>query len=202
MGFHDYLPYYKNNLKIAGPIMLSQLGGAATQLADNIMVGQLGTVELAAASFSNAVFGIGFLVSSGIAMAATPLIGRHFVCGDDENVSKYLQNSLVVAIATGIAVSAILGIAGTFFPFMGQEAEDPYLLLTTTFGRWWMVVLYIVWFGALWFHLTHGFWSAFQTIGWSNRLWEKRLKVIGYIFATIIFLGFTTVAVNAFIEAM
>lgn len=123
MGFHDYLPYYKNNLKIAGPIMLSQLGGAATQLADNIMVGQLGTVELAAASFSNAVFGIGFLVSSGIAMAATPLIGRHFVCGDDENVSKYLQNSLVVAIATGIAVSAILGIAGTFFPFMGQEAE-------------------------------------------------------------------------------
>ncbi len=86
--------------------------------------------------------------------------------------------------------------------FMGQEASDPYILLTTTFGRWWMVILYIVWFGALWFHLTHGFWSAFQTIGWSNRLWEKRLKVIGYIFATIIFLGFTTVAVNAFIQAM
>ena len=85
--------------------------------------------------------------------------------------------------------------------FMGQEAADPYTLLTTTFGRWWVVMLYIVWFGALWFHLTHGFWSAFQTIGWSNRIWEKRLKVIGYIFATIIFLGFTTVAINAYIMA-
>ena len=112
-------------------------------------------------------------------------------------------------LALGIIVLGFIALHLTHFwdemqlrEFMGQEAEDPYLLLTTTFGRWWMVVLYIVWFGALWFHLTHGFWSAFQTIGWSNRLWEKRLKVIGYIFATIIFLGFTTVAVNAFIEAM
>ncbi|MGN0188631.1 MAG: succinate dehydrogenase cytochrome b subunit, partial [Candidatus Cryptobacteroides sp.] len=78
--------------------------------------------------------------------------------------------------------------------FMGQEATDPYLLLETTFGQWWMVVLYLIWFGAIWFHLTHGFWSAFQTIGWSNQVWTKRLNVIGYIFATLIFLGFATVA--------
>jgi len=85
--------------------------------------------------------------------------------------------------------------------FMGQEATDPYLLLTTTFGHWWMVLLYIIWFGALWFHLTHGFWSAFQTLGWSNMIWVKRLNVIGYIFATIIFLGFATVAINAYLQA-
>ena len=115
------------------------------------------------------------------------------------------KNMLVL----GIIVLGLIALHLTHFwdemqlkEFMGQEATDPYLLLTTTFGHWWMVVLYIVWFAALWFHLTHGFWSAFQTIGWSNKLWEKRLKVIGYIFATIIFLGFTTVAINGFIQAM
>ncbi len=83
--------------------------------------------------------------------------------------------------------------------FMGKHPADPYYLLLETFGSWWMVVLYIVWFAALWFHLTHGFWSAFQTVGLSNSIWEKRLKWIGYFFATLIFVIFTTVAVTSYL---
>ncbi|MBO8474420.1 MAG: succinate dehydrogenase cytochrome b subunit [Bacteroidetes bacterium] len=130
---------------------------------------------------------------------------RYEVASKARTESWASKNMLVL----GIIVLGLIALHLTHFwdemqlkEFMGQEATDPYLLLTTTFGHWWMVVLYIVWFAALWFHLTHGFWSAFQTIGWSNKLWEKRLKVIGYIFATIIFLGFTTVAINGFIQAM
>ena len=85
--------------------------------------------------------------------------------------------------------------------FMGEHATDPYLLLNETFKNWWMVVLYIVWFAALGFHLTHGFWSAFQTVGMSNQIWEKRLYIIGYVFVAIIVFGFCAVAVNAFLHA-
>ena len=85
--------------------------------------------------------------------------------------------------------------------FMGEHATDPYLLLNVTFKNWWMVVLYIVWFGALGFHLTHGFWSAFQTVGWSNQIWEKRLTWIGYFFVAVLVLGFAAVAINAFAQA-
>ena len=85
--------------------------------------------------------------------------------------------------------------------FMGEHATDPYLLLNVTFQNWWMVVLYIVWFGALGFHLTHGFWSAFQTVGWSNQIWEKRLTWIGYFFVAVLVLGFAAVAINAFAQA-
>lgn len=46
-------------------------------------------------------------------------------------------------------------------------------------------LLYIVWLVALWFHLNHGIWSALQTLGWSNLIWLKRIKVIGCVFATI-----------------
>ncbi len=45
--------------------------------------------------------------------------------------------------------------------------------------------IYIVWLCALWFHLSHGVWSALQTIGWSNTIWLKRIKVIGLVFATL-----------------
>lgn len=46
-------------------------------------------------------------------------------------------------------------------------------------------VLYIVWLSALWLHLNHGIWSALQTLGWSNLIWLKRIRVIGTVFATI-----------------
>ena len=84
---------------------------------------------------------------------------------------------------------------------MGEAASNPYTLLTLTFGRWWVLAIYIIWFVAVLLHLTHGFWSMFQTIGWSGQIWMKRLKVIGAIVAVIIFLMFASVAVNAFIQA-
>ncbi len=47
-------------------------------------------------------------------------------------------------------------------------------------------LLYIIWLVALWFHLNHGIWSALQTMGWSNLIWLKRIKVIGTVFATLV----------------
>lgn len=55
--------------------------------------------------------------------------------------------------------------------------------------------LYLVWLGAIWFHLTHGVWSALQTMGFSNLIWLKRIKVISCIIATLIVLMFASVVV-------
>lgn len=63
-------------------------------------------------------------------------------------------------------------------------------------------VIYLVWFAALWFHLTHGFWSAFQTIGWENKTWYPRMRCISNIFATIIFLGFAVVVVVFYLRSL
>ena len=81
-----------------------------------------------------------------------------------------------------------------------DQLADPYGLLLETFGTWWVTVLYIIWFVALWMHL-HGFWSAFHTLGWNNNIWIGRLKVISYIVATIICLVFVAVAVVSCLKA-
>ena len=83
----------------------------------------------------------------------------------------------------------------------GGEAENPYILMENTFGRWWLLLLYIAWFTVLYLHVAHGFWSAFQTLGWNNMIWLKRLKIIGMLVAAVLWMGLTLVAVNAFCHA-
>lgn len=129
---------------------------------------------------------------------------RYEVCSNAAADSWSAKNMFVL----GIVILGIIAIHLTHFwasmqlqEFTGGEAENPYTLLTTTFGRWWCVALYIIWFVAVFFHLTHGFWSMFQTVGWCSQTWMKRLKVIGIIVAGIIFLMFTAVSLNACYQA-
>lgn len=85
--------------------------------------------------------------------------------------------------------------------FTGGEALGGPELMKKTFGSLWVYIMYLVWFVILWFHLTHGFWSAFHTIGFSNDKWIKRLKVIGYIFVTILVCIFIAVATKGYMVA-
>lgn len=55
--------------------------------------------------------------------------------------------------------------------------------------------LYLIWLCAIWFHLTHGVWSAMHTMGLSSKTWMPRIKVIGNVVATIVVLMFAAVIV-------
>ncbi len=81
-----------------------------------------------------------------------------------------------------------------FAHFVGADPNhDPYTLVTDLFRDPLYVVIYIVWFVALWFHLTHGFWSAFQSIGVNNNKWLPRLQCVAKIYATVIAVGFAII---------
>lgn len=56
-------------------------------------------------------------------------------------------------------------------------------------------ILYIVWLSVLWYHLTHGIWSSFQTMGLNNKTWLPRVKTISNVVSTIIILLFMAVPV-------
>lgn len=68
-------------------------------------------------------------------------------------------------------------------------------IMIHTFGNPVYTLLYIVWLVALWFHLSHGFWSALHTIGWNNTVWQKRLENISNVYATLLVLGFALVVI-------
>ena len=75
------------------------------------------------------------------------------------------------------------------------------LFLQEAFAQWWVLVAYIVAFVALWFHMTHGFWSMFQSCGWNGRTWLPRLKKCANWFTTIIIALFIAEAVVFFVQA-
>lgn len=75
------------------------------------------------------------------------------------------------------------------------------LFIQAAFENWWTPVIYIIGFIALWFHMNHGFWSMFQTIGWNNQTWLNRLKSIACWWTSIVVLLFVAQAILFTVQA-
>ena len=116
---------------------------------------------------------------------------RYAVTAKPKNVEWASQNMLVLGIIV------ILGLALHFVNFW-YKMQFAYIM--QTFSNPVFFVLYLVWLAALWFHLTHGFWSSMQSLGWNNKTWINRWKCISNIYSTIIVLGFALVAVVFFVK--
>lgn len=61
--------------------------------------------------------------------------------------------------------------------------------------------IYLIGFIALWFHMTHGFWSMMQSVGWNNDTWMNRIKCIGNTWATVVVLLFAAEAIVFTVQA-
>ena len=83
---------------------------------------------------------------------------------------------------------------------LGLAPTDGAALIAFTFSKWYNALIYIVWLAAIWFHLTHGVWSMFQTAGWANDTWYPRLKCLSNLVSTLICGGFALVVVFFFLK--
>lgn len=138
---------------------------------------------------------------------------RYAVTKRPKSVEWASQNMLVLGLIVGIGLVVHLchfwskmqlqELLGTENFIYGQKsATDGAFLIQYTFSQWYNVLIYTAWLAALWFHLSHGFWSMFQTVGWSGSLWQKRLQVIGIIYATLLVLGFLSVVYFYFFKSL
>lgn len=130
----EYRPYYRRNLAVAFPVMLTQLGAALVGLIDTIMVGHYATTDLAAVSFANGVFFTFMVFAMGAVMAVTPLVGHAYVQKNDERVASLLLNGLWFTLLIGGAVCAVLAWCLPMMDDMGQDPEvvmaaRPYLIM-------------------------------------------------------------------------
>jgi succinate dehydrogenase / fumarate reductase cytochrome b subunit len=74
-----------------------------------------------------------------------------------------------------------------------EDAHNGALHIGNVFSQWWVCVIYIIGVLALWFHMTHGFWSGMQSLGFNNNVWLPRLQVFSTILATITCLLFVAI---------
>ncbi len=125
-NFAKYREQYKANLKLALPVVLTQVGQILTQVADNLMVGRYGgedPLPLAAVSFGGSVFFILCIAAIGLALGMTPLVGELFVQGERKRSAALLQNGILFYTLLGVAMSAVQYAAVPLLYHLGQPVE-------------------------------------------------------------------------------
>ena len=133
---------------------------------------------------------------------------RYAVVDKPSKVEWASQNMLVLGLI--VLLGLCLHLYDFWAKMMLQELIDGDTMYAADGAHWIQtifadpihVVLYLVWLGALWFHLTHGFWSALQTIGWNGKTWFCRWKVISCIYTTALIAGFTIVVLVFFVKSV
>ncbi|MBR5150818.1 MAG: polysaccharide biosynthesis C-terminal domain-containing protein, partial [Bacteroidaceae bacterium] len=131
-----YKSNYKSLMRLAIPIIVGQLGGIVTGLADTIMVGQHSTAELAASSFVNNVLNTFIIFGTGFSFALTPLVGENLARDKKYVVSAWLKNSIAANFFLSLLLVVVLTLIYFNIGSLGQPDEllpliRPYYVVST-----------------------------------------------------------------------
>lgn len=102
MNISQYTSEFKYNWKLAAPVMLGMLGHTFVVFVDNIMVGQLGTAELAAVSLGNSFIFIAMSIGIGFSTAITPLIAEADSSNNLEQAKATYKSGLFLCTTLGL----------------------------------------------------------------------------------------------------
>jgi MATE family multidrug resistance protein len=134
MNLSAYTKEFRYNWKLAAPVMLGMLGHTFVAFIDNIMVGQLGTAELAAVSLGNSFMFIAMSIGIGFSTAITPLTAEADASKNFIQGKSVFKNGLILCLFLGTFL-----FLGVYFakpllrsPWFGQPEEvvvlaEPYL---------------------------------------------------------------------------
>ena len=115
--------YYSSILHLAVPVVIANVGQVLVQVIDNIMVGQLGELDFAAASFANMLITNVMMFGMGLAMGLTPNVGYKFVAKEYGVCSKYFQNSILQNGILGVLMVLLFIVLLPYLDIFGQPEE-------------------------------------------------------------------------------
>ena len=123
MNLSIYTKEFRYNWKLAAPVMLGMLGHTFVSFVDNIMVGQLGTAELAAVSLGNSFMFIAMSLGIGFSTAITPLIAEADSSNNFLKAKSTFKHGLFLCTVLGITLFLLLFFAKPLLYFMKQPPE-------------------------------------------------------------------------------
>ncbi|GAA4239519.1 MATE family efflux transporter [Postechiella marina] len=123
MQLKDYTKEFKYNWQLASPVMLGMLGHTFVSFVDNIMVGQLGTAQLAAVSLGNSFMFIAMSLGIGFSTAITPLIAEADTAEDFAKGKSVFKHGLFLCTVLGILLFSLILLAKPLMYLMEQPIE-------------------------------------------------------------------------------
>lgn len=119
----DYIKEFRYNWQLAAPVMLGMLGHTFVSFIDNIMVGQLGTAELAAVSLGNSFMFIAMSIGIGFSTAITPLIAEADASKNFDEAKKIYKNGVFLCTSLGIMLFLLIFFSKSLMYTMNQPEE-------------------------------------------------------------------------------
>ena len=123
MNLTTYTKEFSYNLKLSYPVIVGMLGHTFVQFIDNVMVGQLGTAELAAISLGNSFIFIAMSVGIGFSTAITPLVAEGDAAKRPEEVKAIFYHGLLWCLVLGLALFLSVYLSRNLMFTMGQPEE-------------------------------------------------------------------------------
>lgn len=117
----SYSRHFRKNIYLALPIMISQLGQVAVGVADSLMVGRLGTEELAAVALGHSIFIIFLVFGMGLSYGMTPLVAEADGKKNPREIGALLTDGFWVCLFSGLILVVIMLGLIPLFPLLGQD---------------------------------------------------------------------------------
>ena len=132
MNFSQYTKEFRYNLHLAYPVILGMLGHTLIGIVDNIMVGKLGSTELAAVSLGNSMVFIAMSLGIGFSTALTPIVGEADAEKDNDKIRSAFHHGLLLCTILGFALFGLVVLAKPIMELLHQPEEvialaKPYL---------------------------------------------------------------------------
>ena len=123
MNISQYTKEFSYNLKLAYPVILGMLGHTLIAIVDNIMVGKLGSTELAAVSLGSSFVFIGMSIGIGFSTAITPLVSEADAEKDDKKIRSVFHHGLLTCTVLGVVLFILIVLAKPIMLLMHQPKE-------------------------------------------------------------------------------
>lgn len=120
MNLSTYIKEFKYNLKLAYPIIIGMVGHTLVAFIDNVMVGKLGTSQLAAISLGNSFIFLAMSFGIGFSTAITPLIAESNAKNNIKKIKTILSNGIIICFILGVILSLIVLLSKPLIYSLGQ----------------------------------------------------------------------------------
>lgn len=119
----NFKEHFRKNFQLAYPVMLGHLGHVMVGVADSMMVGQLGSAPLAAASLANGIFVVLLTFSIGFSSAITPLTALADGENDLGKAAGFFNHGFILNATLGIVFSLLFVVGAPLLKLLNQPEE-------------------------------------------------------------------------------
>ncbi len=134
MNLAQYTKEFRYNMQLAYPVILGMVGHTLIGIVDNIMVGKLGSTELAAVSLGNSLIFVAMSIGIGFSTAITPIVAEADAEKDTGKIRSAFHHGLFLCTILGFMLFGLVVLAQPIMELLHQPKEV--IVLAKPFLTW------------------------------------------------------------------